>query len=153
MRAVRVALRFEGTVPEAERCWYDTTAWSHWIDGLDRVVAVEGPWPAQGATVIWESGPAGRGRVTEHVIAHEALTGQTVEVQDVSIRGRQTVTFTPAPPGVEVALALEYELLRRSIVSPLVDVLFIRRAMAASLHDTVARFGVELEAARARHPT
>jgi Polyketide cyclase / dehydrase and lipid transport len=150
MRAVRVALRFEGTVPEAEHCWYDTTAWSHWIDGLDRVVAVEGPWPRPGATVIWESGPAGRGRVTEHVTAHEPLTGQTVEVQDVSIRGRQTVTFTPASPGVEVALTLEYQLLRRSIVSPLVDFLFIRRAMAASLEATVARFGVELEAARAR---
>jgi Polyketide cyclase / dehydrase and lipid transport len=153
MRAVRVALRFQGTVPEAEGCWYDTTAWSHWIDGLDRVVAVEGAWPGPGATVIWESGPAGRGRVTEHVIAHEPLQGQTVEVQDVSIRGRQTVTFTPASPGVEVALTLEYELLRRSIVSPLVDALFIRRAMAASLDATVSRFGVELEATRAGHPT
>ncbi len=148
-----MALRFEGTVPEAERCWYDTTVWSHWIDGLDHVVTVEGPWPRPGATVTWESGPAGRGRVTEHVIAHEPLTGQTVEVQDVSIRGRQTVTFTPASPGVEVALTLEYELLRRSIVSPLVDALFIRRAMTASLHATVARFGVELEAARAPDPT
>jgi hypothetical protein len=153
MRAVRVALRFQGTVPEAERCWYDTTAWSHWIDGLDRVVAVEGGWPGPGATVIWESGPAGRGRVTEHVIAHEPLQGQTVEVQDVSIRGRQTVTFTPGSPGVEVALTLEYELLRRSIVSPLVDALFIRRAMAASLDATVSRFGVELEATRAGNPT
>jgi hypothetical protein len=37
---------------------------------------------------------------------------------------------------------------RRSIVSPIVDVLFIRRAMTASLATTVGRFGVELEAAR-----
>lgn len=143
-------LSFPGTVPEAERCWYDTAHWSHWIDGLDRVVSVEGDWPQLGATVTWQSGPAGRGRVVERVVAHEPLKGQTLAVEDVSIRGRQTVTFTPADPGVEVSLTLEYELVKRSLVSPLVDMLFIRRAMATSLHATVARFGVELEAARAR---
>lgn len=148
MRAVRVARTFEGTVPEAERCWYDTTRWPYWIDGLDRVLWVDDDWPQAGACVTWESGPAGRGRVSERVLARERLRGQTLEVSDGSIRGHQSVTFTPAAPGVEVALALEYELLRRSLVSPIVDVLFIRRAMAASLGVTVTHFGVELEAVR-----
>ncbi|MGI8506171.1 MAG: SRPBCC family protein [Solirubrobacteraceae bacterium] len=149
MRAVRVARTFEGTVAEAERCWYDTTLWPQWVDGLDRVLAVDGDWPQAGASVTWESGPAGRGRVSERVIAHEPLSGQTLEVRDASIRGHQSVTFTPTDPGVEVAFALEYELLRRSLFSPLVDALFIRRAMAVSLAQTVSRFGVELQAARA----
>ncbi len=133
---------------EAERCWYDTGRWSHWVDGLDRVLSVDGGWPQVGAGVIWESGPAGRGRVSERVLAYEPCAGQTVEVQDGSIRGRQSVAFARVDAGVEVALTLEYELTRRSIVSPLVDALFIRRAMAVSLGTTLTRFGAELEASR-----
>ncbi len=148
MRAAHATQRFAGTVAEAERCWYDTNRWSHWVDGLERVVTVTGEWPEVGATITWESGPAGRGRVVEQVIAHEPLRGLALEVQDSSIRGRQSVRFTPAQGGVEVTLTLEYELVRRTIVSPLVDLLFIKRAIAASLSTTVSRFGAELEAAR-----
>ncbi len=148
MRTARVSQTFEGTVAEAERCWYDTRRWHLWVDGLDRVVEVDGTWPDAGATVTWQSGPAGRGTVVERVIAHEPLEGQALEVQDSSIRGRQRVAFAPTTPGVEVTLTLEYELLRRSIVTPVVDLLFIKRAMAASLAVTVSRFGAELAAAR-----
>lgn len=151
MRTARVAQVFAATVPEAERRWYDTSRWHNWVDGLDRVLEVDGGWPGVGSSVTWESGPAGRGRVIERVIAHEPLRGQTLEVQDASIRGRQSVTFTAVEAGVEVALTLQYELVRRSIVSPLVDLLFIRRAMTASLDATVGRFGAELEAARQQH--
>ncbi len=148
MRAAQVTQEFDGTVAEAERCWYDTSRWSYWVDGLERVIEVTGDWPEVGATVTWESGPAGRGRVVERVIAHEPLRGLALEVQDSSIRGRQSVTFTPAGESVEVSLTLEYELARRTIVSPLVDLLFIKRAMTASLSTTVSRFGAELGAPR-----
>jgi hypothetical protein len=83
-------------------------------------------------------------------VAYEPLVGQTLDVEDGSIEGRQSVTFTPAEPGVEVALELEYRLVKRSPVSPLVDALFIRRAMATSLGLTVTRFGTELGSARHR---
>lgn len=148
MRAARVVQTFDATVAEAERCWYDTARWPHWVDGLDRVLGVDGDWPGVGATVTWESGPAGRGMVTERVVAYEPLRGQALEVHDGSIQGRQSVTFTPVDGGVEVAMSLEYELLRRSLVSPVVDMLFIKRAMVASLRSSVSRFGVELQAAR-----
>jgi Polyketide cyclase / dehydrase and lipid transport len=148
VRTARASETFDATVAEAESCWYDTTRWHLWVDGLDRVVEVDGAWPEAGATVTWQSGPAGRGTVVERVIAHEPLQGQALEVKDGSIRGRQSVAFAPSPPGVEVTLALEYELLRRSIVTPVVDLLFIKRAMAASLAQTVSRFGAELAAAR-----
>jgi hypothetical protein len=148
MRAVRASETFAATVAEAESCWCDVSRWEHWVEGLERVREVSDDWPATGARVVWESGPAGRGTVTERVLVHEPLRGLQLEVLDDSIRGRQTVTFDSAGDGVEVALALEYELLRRSIVSPVVDLLFIRRSMTDSLAATVARFGAELEAAR-----
>ncbi len=164
-------LTVPGTIEAAEACWYDTSGWPKWIDGLAEVVGVEGPWPGVGATVTWDSYPAGRGRVTERVVSHLPGSGQTVEVTDASITGRQEVTFMvigevgraePAGPAgpvgmagpagtartagtaVQVELSLEYALARASLLTPLVDMLFIRRAMARSLQTTLARFGVQL---------
>jgi hypothetical protein len=141
-------MRFPGTVHEAERTWYDAGRWPEWIDGLATVEDVSPDWPAAGASVRWESGPAGRGRVSERVIKYEPLGGQTVEVEDDSITGRQTVTFTPAGEEVEVSLRLSYEVRNRSIFTGLIDLLFIRSAMERSLHSTLTRFGSELAATR-----
>jgi polyketide cyclase/dehydrase/lipid transport protein len=149
MRVVRVARRFPGSVHEAQKLWYDTSRWATWIDGLSHVAKVDGPWPESGAKVIWDSHPAGRGRVVERVVAYEALAGQSLEVEDKSIRGRQTIVFTPADSKVDVELTLEYEIKNRSILTPLIDLLFIRRAMISSLGGTLNRFGVELAAERA----
>ena len=149
MATVRVINTFPGSVHEAEICWYRTARWPHWVDELAHVVSVDGDWPRQGASVTWQSGPVGRGRVHERVVAHEALGGQTVEVEDDSIRGRQRVTFTPADGGVEVELSLRYAIKRRSPLTPLIDRLFVRRPMTTSLRKTLARFGAEL--AESRH--
>ncbi len=147
-----MARSFPGSVHEAQTLWYDTGRWATWVDGLAHVAKLEGPWPEVGAKVIWDSHPAGRGRVRERVVAYEALTGQALEIEDESIRGRQTVVFTPAQERVEVELALEYEIKKRSLITPVVDLFFIRRAMLTSLGATIARFGVELAAARADAP-
>ena len=132
-----------GAVGEVERRWYETGRWSSWVDGLERVLDVSGPWPEPGAVVTWESGPAGRGRVVERVVEHRPLQGQTSEVSDPSISGRQSVAFVPVADGVEVTLALSYALNRRSPLTPVVDLLFIRRAIASSLQTTLARFAHE----------
>jgi hypothetical protein len=144
MGRARVLHSLAGSVQAAQACWYDTTRWANWVDGLEQVLNVAGDWPRVGSSVTWESGPAGRGRVIEHVVAYDAAHGQTVEVDDASIAGVQSVSFLAAPAGVRVDLSLQYRLKRHSIVSPLVDLLFIRRAMAVSLEATVARFGTEL---------
>jgi Polyketide cyclase / dehydrase and lipid transport len=149
MRTVNVTAAFPGTVHEAESCWYDTSAWPRWVNGLEQVEETTRGWPAVGASVTWRSGPAGRGRVRERVVAHEPLTGQTVAVADDSIEGRQTVEFTPVDDSVEIALALQYEIKQRSLFTPLVDFLFIRRAMETELRTTLERFGAELAARRA----
>jgi hypothetical protein len=148
MRVVSAVETFPGTVHEAESVWYDTDGWPGWVDGLDRVDRVTGGWPRVGGSLGWESGPAGRGRVIERVVSYERLEGQTVEVEDDSIRGRQSVEFTPEDDGVSVALSLEYELKARSPLTPVLDLLFIRPAFRNSIRATLHRFGVELAAAR-----
>ncbi len=150
MRTVHVTRSFPATVHEAETCWYDTRGWPAWVDGFGRVLELHGDWPRAGASVTWESGPAGRGRVRERVMAHEPLAGQTLQVEDDSVRARQTVAFTPTDNGVEIELSLEYELLRRSIFTAIVDLLFIRRAMENSLRATLERFGLVLSDRRER---
>jgi len=148
MRTVTVSETLPATVHEAEQRWYDTDRWPSWVDGLSQVTEVSGDWPAVGARVAWESGPAGRGSVLERVVAYEPLAGQTNEVEDDSIRGRQSVAFTPAQDAVRVSLALEYEVRKRSVFTPVVDLLFIRGAQERSLRSTLARFGAELAATR-----
>jgi hypothetical protein len=150
MASVGVTAGFPGTVHEAETCWYDPGRWPAWVDGLERVRDLAAPWPERGGRIAWESGPAGRGHVTETVIAYAPLGGQTVDVEDDSIRGRQSVMFTPAQDRVEVELRLAYEIKRRSIFTPLVDWLFIRRAMERSLRTTLTHFGLELADVRAQ---
>ncbi len=152
MRTVAVTRAFPGSVSEAESRWYDTSLWPQWLDECDRVLETTGDWPRVGSMVRWESGPAGRGRVTERVVDYQAHAGQTVEVEDDSIRGRQSIAFSPEPSGVRVTLSLAYEIRRRSPVTAVIDLLFIRRAMGVSLGATLSRFGAGLKAVSAGPP-
>jgi hypothetical protein len=147
---VRVAQAFPGSVHEAETCWYDTARWPEWVDELAHVIEVEGDWPQPGSIVTWQSGPAGRGRVTERVTEFEPLSGYTVAVEDDSITGEQTVAFNPAEEGVEVELALQYAIKRRTPLTSLIDRLFVRGVMTTSLKTTLSGFGAVL--ADSRHP-
>ena len=148
MATVQASVTVKATVHDAEQLWYDTSTWAGWVDGLETIVSLDGDWPAVGAGVVWESGPAGRGRVTERVVAYERLGGQSVEVQDDSISGTQSVTFTPLDDGCEVTLTLDYRIRRRSIITPVIDALFVRNAWTSSLRSTLARFAIELETER-----
>lgn len=144
-----VTEQFPGSVHAAQTLWEDTGRWTAWIDGLDSVTAVSADWPAAGAQVRWESGPAGRGEVTERVSEREPLTGIRTEVSDATLEGSQRVSFEPVgEETVLVTLSLEYRIRRRTLVTPLVDLLFVRGAMRSSLLATLERFGAELAAAR-----
>jgi hypothetical protein len=135
-----------GRAAEAEALWYDPARWASWVDGFGHVAALEGDWPQVGAKVVWDSPPGGRGRVVERVVAYEIRSGQTLEVEDAKLRGRQRVEFKPGPEETEITLSLEYELKERGPVTPLVDAVFIRRALRDSLRRTLTRFGYERKA-------
>jgi hypothetical protein len=148
MRTVAASEKFAVTVQEAEALWYDTSRWPAWIPGLERVEEVSAGWPDVGGGVRWRSGPAGRGRVRERVTEYEQLAGQTVEVEDDSIQGQQTVTFEPEDGQVVVVLSLAYRLKQRSPLMPVVDLLFIRGAMRRALEQTLSHFDAELGQSR-----
>jgi hypothetical protein len=140
---VSAAVTVPGQVVEAEELWYDQHRWAAWIDGFGHVAKLEGEWPEVGARLLWDSRPQGRGRVAERVTAYEPRGGQTVEVEDERLHGTQTVTFEPDGAQVRVSLTLQYRL---KSANPLVDLLFIRRALRDSLRRTLTRFGHERRA-------
>ena len=148
MGRVRAAVRVPGLASEAEALWYEPQRWPAWVDGFGHVVKLEGAWPAAGSRAVWNSKPGGRGRVVERVSAYETRAGQTLAVEDEQLQGTQRVTFEPGADGVEVALELEYELKHANVLTPLTDVLFIRRALRDSLRRSLTRFAHELRGDR-----
>ena len=155
MGRAAASLQVPGLASEAEALWYDPVRWPAWIDGFGHVVELSGGWPAEGR-LVWNSTPEGRGRVIETVTAYEPRMGQSLAVEDSRLRGTQRVGFTPGPEAVEVTLELEYELKERAPLTWLVDRLFVRRQVVASLRRTLARFArerrgdLELEAVTSR---
>ena len=131
-----------GRIADAEELWYDVGRWPNFVDGFSHVVRRDDAWPREG-TLVWDSTPRGRGRVIERVTSHEVRTGQAVEVEDERLRGVQTVKFAGEAENTRVTLELDYTLKERNPFSPLVDLLFIRRAVRDSLQRTVTRFARE----------
>jgi hypothetical protein len=126
----------------AQRLWTDTNRWPTFIDGFGHVEEQSDDWPAVGSKVIWESGPAGRGRVTERIRVSEDGVVET-QVFDEQMRAFQTARFVAAADGCEVYLALDYELAKPGPFSIVTDALFIRRALAMALERTLRRFSTE----------
>jgi Polyketide cyclase / dehydrase and lipid transport len=143
---VRATVTVPGRVAEAEELWYDPHRWAAWIDGFGHVAKLEGDWPNEGARLLWDSRPQGRGRVEERVTGYEARAGQTLEVEDKRLAGTQVVAFASDGDRVRVNLTLQYRLKERSPLTPVLVVVFIRRAIRDSLQRTLDRFGHERRA-------
>ena len=146
MGRAKASISVPGRAADAEALWYDPHRWQAWVDGFGHVISLSDGWPAPGAELVWESPPGGRGRVVERVVAYEMRTGQTLEVEDATMTGTQKVAFEPGPEAVEVTLSLEYRIKDRTAFTPVVDLLFVRRAMTDALRRTVTRFANERKA-------
>jgi len=146
MATVRAQQDVTGPAGAVEALWYDTDRWPAFVDGFGHVSKLEGPWPQAGAKIVWDSTPNGRGRVVEQVVDLVPGKGQTSAVEDPRLTGTQRVVFEPLDGGVAVGLELEYRLKGQSVLQPLVDVFFIRRALRDSLRRTLLRFSRELAA-------
>ena len=148
MGRVRASIHIPALASEAEALWYDTTRWPTFVDGLHHVARLEGDWPHEGARVLWDSNPGGRGRVQERVTAYAAREGQTLDVEDEKIRGTQRIAFAPTETGVTVTLELRYDIKEGKPFIALVDLLFVRRPQRDSLTRTLRRFRTEVTAER-----
>src|SRR3954452_14719283 len=140
MPTVRAASDLPAAPGLGLRLWTDLSRWPTFVDGFGHVVEVSDSWPELGAKVIWQSTPAGRGRVTERVVERD--DGRFVtEVFEDQLRGRQTLRFDVGT----VVMQLDYELTSGGPLRGLTDVLFIRRALTMALERTLRRFSTEAQ--------
>lgn len=130
---------------EALALWSDVRRWPSFVEGLARVAEVPRDWPEPGSRVVWESGPGGRGRVTEKVLVRDA-DQFTTQVFEERLVATQSARFAPAGEGhAQVAVELRYELQREGPFGALADAIFVRRALRDALVRTLRRFAVEAE--------
>lgn len=132
--------------------YFDPDSWSGWVEGYARVDRADG-YPHEGGTLVWVSNPAGRGTVTEQVLAHEPRTLHRIAFTDPQSSGELTTRFAVEGPGTRVTLDLEYRVGRGGALAWVTDILFARGQVAGSLRRSLAdlRFAVE-ERARASGP-
>jgi hypothetical protein len=142
MKIVRESAHVDLPPAAAQDLWTDTSRWATFVDGFGHIVERGADWPEPGSKVVWQSGPAGRGRVTERVSERAADVFATAIFED-QLAGAQTLFFEPAEGGTVVTLELRYELQRRNPLRALADALFIRRALADALARTLRRFATE----------
>jgi len=126
----------------AQRLWLDTGRWATFVDGFGHVLEKDWNWPEPRSKVVWQSGPAGRGRVTERI--RESADGfVATDVFDAQMAAIQAIRFEPAEDGCDVVLSLDYTLASGGPLRKLTDVLFIRRSLAMALERTLRRFSTE----------
>jgi Polyketide cyclase / dehydrase and lipid transport len=138
--ATVVPLAPEGTLA----LWTDLDRWATFVEGFARTLEQSPEWPAEGARVVWESGPGGRGRVTEKVVEHG--TGRfATRVSEEALQGRQALSVSEDAEGSRVELRLEYDLTKYGPLRAVADALFIRRSLRDALGRTLRRFAVEAQ--------
>ena len=145
MRVARAQADLVLTPEAALRLWTDVDRWPSFVEGFARPVDRSPEWPHEGARLVWESTPAGRGRVTEKVMEAEGPDRFVTQVFEERLHGVQTFRVVESEGGSRAELALEYELTKYGPLSAVADVIFIRRAIRDSLRRTLSRFAVEAE--------
>lgn len=140
MPTVRARWDLNAPVGLASRLWTDVDRWPTFVDGFSHVIEIDEAWPAPGSKVVWESGPAGRGRVTERIVERDEDHVVT-EVFEAQLSGRQTLFVEPG----RAIMQLDYELAKGGPLAKITDVLFIRRALGMALERTLRRFSTEAE--------
>ncbi len=143
-RTVRAVTTVPAGPEAALALWSDVRRWPTFVEGFAHVVEASRDWPREGARLVWQSNPSGRGRVTEKVIESGPSLLRTQVYEDALV-GEQSVTVEPTEEGARVELRLEYELARSGPLRGIADVLFIRRALRDSLRRTLERFAVEAQ--------
>lgn len=132
----------------ARALWTDLQCWPSFVEGFGGVAEVRGQWPERGATVVWQSTPEGRGRVTEKVTDDSPQRFAT-RVSEEALQGEQSACFSAGEKGdTRVDLKIEYELSRGGAIRAVSDVLFIRRALRDALTRTLRRYAAQAAASR-----
>lgn len=135
MPRVEEAVVVAASIAETWNGYLDPRGWSTWVDAFQGVVANDG-YPQQGGKLTWRSTPAGRGEVTEEVLAHEPRRLHHVAFSDPTMSGELVTRFEGEGSGTKVSQSLEYRLAERGPFAVL-GAFFVKSQIARSLDRTL----------------
>lgn len=148
MASVEAAREIEAPLAEVWKLYFDPARWASWVDGFASVVSSDG-YPETGGKLVWRSTPAGRGEVSERVLAHEPRSLHRITFEDPAAAGELEVRFEirPSETGrlTKVSQRLDYRLTSGGPLRGLTDLLFIRSQMRRSLERSLAELKLEAE--------
>ncbi len=153
MGKVADSIVIDAPLAEVWNFYFQAETWPTWVDQFDRVGSSAG-YPEVGGTLVWHSGRAGRGEVTEKVLVHEPRSRHRVTFRDPESEGEFEVRFSIEPGegtgATKVEQELEYAITSGGALSGLTDVLFVRSQMRSSLQRSLGRLRLEvMDAVRA----
>ncbi len=144
MPSVSAELIVPASLAEAWDLYFDRRRWTSWVDEFRGTDEIDDGYPEAGGTLVWHSGPAGRGQVTETVLEHEPRRLHRIRYLDQSSEGEQLTRFEIAGEnGTKVSLELDYELVGPTLI-PFTDRLFVRPQMRNSLMRSLEGLAAEI---------
>src|SRR5688572_16314931 len=146
MGKVAEDLLVPATLAEVWDLYFQSETWPAWVDQFNRVETLDSGYPVAGGRLIWQSGPAGRGTVTESVLEHDPRSLHRIRYRDDSSEGELLTTFAIEGDATKVKLDLVYGLLEPSPLGPITDLLFIRSQMRGSLRRSLEALAAEARA-------
>ena len=150
MATVEASTEIAAPLAEVWDLYFDRRRWPAWVDQFSSVSSESG-YPQAGGELVWRSGPAGRGTVTERVSAHEPRTLHRVEFEDPQAVGELETRFEMQPAEeagerlTRVTQALTYRLTSGGPLRAITDLLFIRSQMRGSLQRSLSDLRLEAE--------
>lgn len=139
------SITVQASLSETWDYYFEPRGWPAWVDGFGSVDSSQG-YPEVDGTLVWSSTPAGRGRVTEKVLAHEPRRLHRIEFSDPESSGELETTFEISRgERTTVSLELAYELAQGGPFGWLAERFFVRGQVAKSLRRTLLRFRLEIE--------
>jgi hypothetical protein len=148
MARVEASSVVPASLAEAWDGYFDPSGWPEWVDAFAGLVSSEG-YPQAGGTLVWRTGAAGRGEVTEEVQAHEPRRLHRIGFEDPTMTGTLETTFAIEGEATRVTQAMTYGLVERGIFA-LLGAFFVRSQVKRSLDRSLTAFRDHVADSRSR---
>jgi hypothetical protein len=145
MSEVSAEISIDADLKEVWDTFFDEAGWPMWVDGFDSVLQQLG-YPEAGGNLRWKSIPAGRGEVSERVVAHEPRRLHKVAFSDPESSGELTTSFEIKGGRVLARREMTYEISRGGLFTAAADFFFVRRQVAGALERELSGLKHETEA-------
>src|SRR5688572_7260097 len=138
MARVEFSSGVPASLAESWEAFFDPRAWPEWVDAFAGVVSSEG-YPEAGGKLVWRTGAAGRGEVTERVQVHEPRRLHRVGFSDPTMTGVLETTFAIEGEATRVTQTMTYGLVERGVFAFL-GAFFVRSQVKRSLERSLTAF-------------